>query len=75
MRNGVQGPEISSFHENFPPLKGLYRQRELRGPEEAPASLPVTCTHLIKGQAMEVGRTSSYESELSDASKTTCKNS
>ena len=32
MRSGVQGPEISSFHENFPPLKGLYRQRELKGP-------------------------------------------
>lgn len=57
-------------YESFSPLKRLYRQRELKGPEGAPASLPVTCTHLIKGQAMEVGRTSSYESELSDASKT-----
>ena len=57
-------------YESFSPLKRLYRQRELKGPEGAPASLPVTCTHLIKGQVMEVGRTSSYESELSDASKT-----
>lgn len=56
-------------YESFSPLKRLYRQRELKGPEGAPASLPVTCTHLIKGQVMEVGRTSSYESELSDASK------
>ena len=62
-------------YESFSTLKRLYRQRELKGPEGAPASLPVTCTHLIKGQAMEAGRTSSYESELSDASKITCKNS
>lgn len=39
------------FHENFFILKRLYRQRELKGPEGAPVSLPVTCTHLIKGQA------------------------
>ena len=39
------------FHENFFALKGLYRQRELKGPEGAPGSLPVTCTHLTKGQA------------------------
>ena len=32
MRNGVQGTELSSFHENFPPLKGLYSQRGLQGP-------------------------------------------
>ena len=44
MRSGVQGPEISSFHENFPPLKGLYRQRELKGPGRG-ARLPACYVH------------------------------